>query len=438
MIVCPDMSKNYPRITHGKGSYIFDNTGKRYLDASSGAAAVSNLGHGISEIGEIIKEQVNLISVLPTHEFSSQIVEDYLQDLTGFSSNFSHAWTTMSGTEAVENALKLALQYHQLKGDTKRYKIISRWSTYHGNSIFTLDVGGMKLRRQLYKDWMNNFPHISPAYSYRKPDSLSEDQYLASLISEFENTIIENNPATIAAFIAEPVVAAALGAVPPPNGYFKEIAKICKKYKILFVCDEILTGFGRLGTNFGYQNFDFVPDIIATGKGISGGYYPLSAIMASEEIMEPFVKTQTPFLGGNTFACNPVGAAVGKFVIEYMRKNQVVSNAKENGEYLLTQLKKLERHDIVGNVRGVGMLLGIEFVMDKATKEPFDPAIKLSKRIGEKSVEKGVVLYPGKGSVDGYKGDHIMICPPLIINKMQCDELVEALDESIVGIMGEL
>jgi adenosylmethionine-8-amino-7-oxononanoate aminotransferase len=439
MIVCPELSKDYPSILYGKGSYIFDSKGKKYLDASSGSAAVSNLGHGIEGIDKVILDQINKISILPTHGFNSPVIEEYVSELISFSSNqFDRAWTTMSGSEAVENALKLALQYHQLKGDEKRHKIISRWNTYHGNSIFTLDIGGMKLRRQLYNCWMNNFPHVSPAYSYRKAPNLSESEYVFSLISEFEETIQKNDPSTIAAFIAEPVVAAAMGAVPPPNGYFKEISKICKKYGILFISDEILTGFGRLGSNFGYQNFGFQPDIVAAGKGISGGYYPLSAILATEEVMEPFIRTQSAFLGGHTFACNPVGAAVGSFVIEYMKKNRVVENAKEKGTYLLERLKGLEKHAIVGDVRGMGLLLGVEFVMDKVTKEPFDPTIKLSKLIGDKCIDKGVILYPGKGSVDGYKGDHIMISPPLTLSKQECDEIVNTLDECIVEVMNEL
>lgn len=439
MIVCPDMQKTYPKISHGKGVYLFDEEGKKYLDASSGSAAVSNIGHGITEIAEIIKEQTQKISVLPTHAFSAEVVEEYLTDLVDFAPDgFVKAWTAMSGTEGVENAIKLALQYHQLQGDHKRYKIISRWNTYHGNSIFTLDVGGMKLRRQTYNQWMNNFPHISPAYAYRKPSHLSEDEYTQTLVSEFENCLTETDPETVAAFIAEPVVAAAMGAVPPPQDYFKHMHAICKKYGILFIADEILTGFGRIGKNFGMQHFNVTPDIIAAGKGISGGYYPLSAVLATEKIMQPFIHNNAPFLGGHTFACNPVGAAVGKYVIQYLKENNIINNAQKMGALLKQQLETLYQYDIVGDVRGVGLLCGIEFVQDKQLKTAFPPSYNLSKRIGEKTIQKGVVLYPGKGSVDGTAGDHIMIVPPLIINEQQVHELVHALDQSIKETIQEL
>lgn len=439
MIVCPDMDKAYPRITHGTGPYLFDESGKRYLDASSGSAAVSNIGHGIAAIGEIIKEQVNKVTVLPTHAFSSAVVEEYLEQLVAFAPDgFTKAWTVMSGTEAVENALKVALQYHQLRGDSKRYKIISRWATYHGNSIFTLDVGGMKIRRQSYGQWMNNFPHISPAYVYRKPADLSEPEYVHALATEFENCLIETGPDTVAAFIAEPVVAAAMGAVPPPQGYFAEIYRICQKYGVLFVADEILTGFGRTGKNFGMENFGVVPDIIAAGKGISGGYFPMSAVLASGKVMQPFIDKKAPFMGGHTFACNPVAAAVGKFVIDYLGEENLVNNAQVMGDHLLEALQRLMKYDIVGDVRGIGLLCGIELVEDKQTRKPFPAEYNISKRIGQKAIDKGVVLYPGKGSVDGQLGDHIMIVPPLIINEEHVHELVDVLEESIKEVMDEL
>lgn len=439
MIVCPDMQKTYPKIAYGKGPYLFDEQGKKYLDASSGSSAVSNLGHGITQIAQIIKEQTEKISVLPTHAFSSTIVEEYLAELVNFApAEFVKAWTVMSGTEAVENAIKLALQYHQLQGDNKRYKIISRWNTYHGNSVFTLDVGGMKLRRQSYNQWMNNFPHISPAYTYRKPSHLSEEEYTQNLVTEFENCLLQTGPETVAAFIAEPVVAAAMGAVPPPKNYFKHIYAVCQKHGILFIADEILTGFGRTGKNFGIQNFNITPDIIAAGKGISAGYYPLSAVLATQKIMHPFIQNNMPFLGGHTFACNPVGAAVGKYVIQYLKENNIVDNAQKMGALLKQQLQTLYKYDIVGDVRGVGLLCAIELVQDKQSKTPFPPTYNLSKHIGDKTIQKGVVLYPGKGSVDGTSGDHIMIVPPLNINEQHIHQIVHALDTSIKETINEL
>lgn len=432
MAVCPDMNKIYPKIVSGKGVYLHDTTGKRYLDASAGSSSVSNIGHGREDIAEIIREQALKVAVLPTHAFSSEIVEQYLEELVGFApKGYTRAWTVMSGTEAVENAVKLALQYHQLRGDKKRYKIISRWSTYHGNSVFMLDIGGMKIRRELYSQWHNNFPHISPAYAYRRPVGMSEEAYLQSLLNEFEECILETGPETVAAFIAEPVVAAALGAVPPPDGYFKGIYAICEKYGIVTISDEILSGFGRTGENFGINNFNVVPDIIAAGKGISGGYFPLSAVLISEKIELPFIEQKTAFLGGHTFACNPLGAAVGSAVLKIIRDENLVERSKEMGALLRSKMEKLYEYDIVGDIRGVGLQCGIELVKDKTTKIPFSPETGLSRIIGEKSIEKGVVLYPGRGSFDGTAGDHILITPPLIVDENHLDEIVDALSTSI-------
>ena len=439
MVVCPDMNKVYSKIAYGKGVFIFDESGKRYLDASSGAAAVSNIGHGRIEIAEVLREQASKITILPTHTFSAEIVESYLERLVGFApEGFQKAWTSTSGTGAVENAVKLALQYHQVRGNDQRYKIISRWSTYHGNSVFMLDIGGMRKRRESYKNWFQNFPHLSPAYTYRKPEDLSIQQYVDFLLQEFEQCLLDTNPETVAAFIAEPVVAAALGAVPPPPGYFIGVKRICEKYGILFISDEILAGFGRTGANFGIENYGVKPDIIAAGKGISGGYYPLSAVLGSEKVMAPFIDSNSPFLGGHTFACNPLGAAVGTKVLDIYRDEKLVERADERGVFLMHKLTALLDFQIVGDVRGRGLLCGVEIVRDKETKMPFPRALNVSKRIGEKGIEKGVVLYPGSGSFDGVLGDHILICPPLTITEMEIDELVGKLTTCIKEVLEEL
>ncbi|MFK7785887.1 MAG: aspartate aminotransferase family protein, partial [Crocinitomicaceae bacterium] len=332
----------------------------------------------------------------------------------------------------------LALQYHQIKGDMARYKIVSRWDTYHGNSVFMLDIGGMRKRRESYKDWFQNFPHLSPAYVYRKPDALSEEQFTEFLLNEFEQRLLETDPNTVAAFIAEPVVAAALGAVPPPKGYFKGMKRLCEKYGILFISDEILCGFGRTGENFGINNFDVIPDIIASGKGISGGYFPLSAVLASEKVMAPFIDSNSPFLGGHTFACNPMGAAVGVKVLEIYKEENLIQKAKESGEFFMEKLSALLEFDIVGDVRGKGLLCGVEIVKDKKSKSPFPRELNLSKRLGEKGIEKGIVLYPGSGSFDGVLGDHVLLCPPLTISNDEMEELVDSFASCIKEVQEEL
>ncbi|MDC8004724.1 aminotransferase class III-fold pyridoxal phosphate-dependent enzyme [Aureisphaera galaxeae] len=439
MVVCPDMEKTYPKISHGEGSYLYDESGKRYLDASSGSAAVSNIGHGNAAIADILKDQALKASVLPTHAFSASVVENYLEKLVRFApKGFKRAWTVTSGTEAVENAIKIALQYQQMTGRDKKHKVVSRWFSYHGNSIFTLDVGGMRFRRKMYEQWMHNFPHISPAYQYRNGDGMSEEDYCDQCINEFLEVIQKNDPDTIAAYIAEPVVGAALGAVPPPKDYFKRIKEICEAYDILFISDEVMTGFGRLGTPFGIEKFDVIPDIIAAGKGISGGYFPLSAVLIHNRIASVFESQMTTFKAGHTFACNPMGAAVGNYVLDFIEARNILANVNEQGALLRERLNELKTLDIVGDIRGEGLLLGIELVSDKLTKEPFPANKDVSKRIFLNALERGVILYPGKGSADGINGDHILVCPPLSINKEEVEFLANTIRESIVLVQEEL
>jgi adenosylmethionine-8-amino-7-oxononanoate aminotransferase len=433
MIVCPDYQRNYPRISHGSGAYVFDEAGKAYLDASSGSAGVSNLGHGIPEVVDVVAEQMSKIAVMPTHTFSNEVLEHYLLDLTGFApKGFNKAWLVGSGTEAVENALKVALQYHQLRGNPSRHIIISRWGSYHGNSIFALDVGGMQVRRNSYAPWLNNFPHIPPAYAYRHQGSLTAAEYACHASAELEEAIEREGPENIAAFISEPIVAAALGAVPAPADYFKHIRAICDRHGILLIADEVLCGFGRTGATFGMEHYGVSADIIAAGKGISGGYYPLSAILLQEKVSAVFEAAQVPFLGGHTFSCNPVGAAVGAWALNYIHREDIIPRARNMGILFREKLGRLYRHGIVGDIRGEGMMMGLELVADRKTKAPFPPEMKASAWIARKAFEKGVVVYPGRGSVDGIAGDHIMLTPPLIITEDDMDLLVQVLDESIL------
>ncbi|EFP96134.1 aspartate aminotransferase family protein [Vibrio caribbeanicus] len=439
MVICPDWQLDYPKLTHGKGCYLFDDTGRKYLDAAASSSSVANLGYGVSEYGESIKKQLDKLPVFPTHRFYHEEVEDYLGKLLEFSGpDFTKAWTAMSGTEGVENALKVALQYHQLTGNSSKYKIISRQSTYHGSSVFTLDVGGMKWRRESYKPWLNNFPHISPAYSYRRNEKESEESFFQRVANELEAQILKEGPETVAAFIVEPVVAAALGAVPANDEYFKRVREICDKYNVLLIADEILTGFGRLGYHFGMEHYKVKPDIMACGKGISGGYFPLSAVVLSHKVADAFEDNQMNYLGGHTFACNPVGAVAGKVTIDYMKKHRVVENSYEIGRYFNDKLAELAYLDIVGDTRGVGLLSGIEFVKDKTTKQPFSRELNIGYKISEYCFTKGVILYPGKGSYDGILGDHIMMSPPLIIERHQVDTIVEVLEEGIKHVQENL
>jgi adenosylmethionine-8-amino-7-oxononanoate aminotransferase len=435
MIVCPEAEKDYPRIVYGEGVYLYDEDGNRYIDVSGGSAAVSSIGHGNREIADILYAQACKVSILPTHYFSSPVVEKYMKRLVAFCPpGFTRAWTVSSGTEAVENALKVAMQYHQLKKQPQRYKLIGRWGSYHGNSILTLDVGGMRIRRASYEHLLKCHPHIPPAYCYRCPFGLHRSCCHLECASSLEQVILEEGPETVAGFLVEPVVGAALGSLPAPDGYFARIREICDKYGILLIADEVMTGFCRTGKNFGIENWDVIPDIIAAGKGIASGYYPLSAIMLHEKVAHVFDEAKAPFLGGHTYACNPLGAAVGLYVLDFMERERICEYVAETGLFFLDSLQQLYQYPIIGDVRGMGLLCGFEIVKDKHTKAPFDKDMQVARQVGLEALKRGVILYPGRGSVDGISGDHVLLAPPLIITQEQLKRVVEVIKESIAEV----
>ncbi|KAB8151549.1 aminotransferase class III-fold pyridoxal phosphate-dependent enzyme [Kordia sp. TARA_039_SRF] len=434
-----EIQSTYPRITYGKGVYLYDTSGKKYLDASAGSVAVSTIGHGIEELAKIIKKQTQKASILPAHAVTNKVVEKYLKRLVQFApSGFKQALTMTSGTEAVEKALKIVLQYHQLLGNTNRCKIVSRWFSHHESSIFTLNVGEAEGNHKTYEQWKHNFPRVQPTYKYRYGNKLSEDEYCDYCVDEFKKTIEKNNPETIAAFIAEPVVGTTLGAVTPPKNYFSRIKKICEHFGILFISDELTTGFGRLGTNFGIEEFQITPDIIVAGKGMSGGYFPLAAVLINKKIASIFEENQVTLKTNCTHVNNPVGAAVGSYVLDYIEKNKILENVSQRGVELKKRLEELKVSPIIGEIRGKGLLLGVEFVINKKSKTPFPAEMNISERIFQKTLEKGVIVYPRKGSSDGVQGDHILVCPPLTITAKEVDFLADKLIEAVAEIQKEI
>ncbi|KKE83740.1 aspartate aminotransferase family protein [Pseudoalteromonas luteoviolacea] len=435
-IVCPDYNKSYPSITHGLGCYLYDTDGTEYLDASAGSCAVSLIGHGDENIVTALAEQSKKVAVLPAHYLSAEVIQGYLKSLCEFSGFGHRAWTCSSGTEAVENAMKVALQYHQINGQPERFKILGRHGSYHGNSIFNLGVGGMPMRRASYKHLISDFAKVDASYSYRFADG--DPDYGIQSAESLRACIEQEGPETVAAFIAEPVVGAALGAVPAADGYFERIREICDEYGILLIVDEVMSGMGRTGRNFAIEHYNCEPDILATGKGIGGGYFPLSAFIVNKRVADAFVGNNQAFLGGHTHACTPQAAAVGQYVLDYIKEHNIVAKAEADGLYMKQQLQDLLQYDIVGDVRGVGYMIGIEFVSDKTTREPFAPELNVSANIGQRLLEQGVILYPGKGSVDGYAGDHILITPPLTLTREQIDHMCHCLAVAIEQEMDEL
>ena len=434
-LVCANYTKDYPLIERGEGVYLFDKNGNRYLDTSGCTAAVTHIGHGVGEIADILAEQSRKLAVHPTHLFYNEEIENYYTNLCDFApEGFNHAWTISGGTEAVENAVKLAYQYQKTKG-LERTKVLARWGSYHGNSLSVLDFGGMKVRRDYYTDLMVDHHHVSHCLPYRKEEGMSDEQHEDLLIHEFK-TKLENNP-DIFCFLAEPIVGAALGAAVPTENYFKRISEICREKDIVLISDEVMTGFGRTGENFGMNNFGNYADILCCAKGISSGYIPLGAIIAHDRVYNVLRDSNQPFWSGQTYSCTPIAAAVGNANLEYIKKHNLVENSKKVGTYLKNEFSKLKEIECVGDVRGEGLFLGIEFVKNQKTKEIIDPDIMFAKKVEAHAFKNGLITYGCRGTVEYSKGDHMLFAPPLTLTTSQADEIVFGVKNAIIAAQSE-
>lgn len=430
----PDPGHLYPTLQRAKGVYLWDTDGKRYLDAIAGIA-VANLGYGRREVIEAMKKQAsvlpyaapNIFANTPAIELADKVAERTPGDLN---------WITFTsgGSEAVEVAMKLARQYHEKRGRGTKHLVVGRWTSYHGATFGGLSVGGSALRRRPYEPLLIAMPHLPPSYCYRCPWGLKYPSCRLLCATDLERVILEHGPDQVAAFIAEPVVASAGGAIAPPPGYFKEIRTICSRYNILLIVDEVLTGFGRTGTNFAIEQWDVIPDMIVMGKGMSGGYAPLGAVAASEEIHQAFVETGTAFEHVFTFAGNPISTSAGLAVLTSLEKEGVLENVRTLAPYFRDRLEALRSHSFVGDVRAFGLMAGIEFVRDRATKEPFPLDDHIASRVRDAGLNRGIVTYPGTGMAEGSAGDIISLYPPLTFTRENVDEMFLLLDQTFDDI----
>lgn len=435
-LICANYNKEYPKVVKGEGSFLFDTEGKKYLDTCGCTAAVTSIGHGNEEVSQVLAEQAQKLAVHPTHLFYNDELENYYKNVCDFApEGFNHAWTICGGTEAIENSIKLAFQYHVSKGN-KRTKVIGRWASYHGNSILALDVGGMKVRRDYYTDLMTNHLHVSPCNIYRMPEGMTEEQYEDSLIKEFSDTL-ESNKDDVICFVAEPIVGAALGAAGPTKNYFKRMYELCQKHDVLFIADEVMTGFGRTGKNFGIEHFGQA-DILACAKSISGGYFPLGAVIAHDRVLAPIQESEKPFFSGQTYSCIPLAASVGNKVLDIIKRDNLVENSKTIGAYLKERFESLKDIPTVGDVRGTGLFLSIEFVKNQASKEVIKPDLMYAKTVEKNALKNGLVTYGARGTVEMSKGDHMLFAPPLNLSREEADIMYEGMKQSILDTNAEL
>lgn len=433
-ILNPSFNKKYPIITHAKGIYMYDKRGNAYIDASSGPILCS-LGHGLEEIADTLSDQAKKIAFAYRFECVTEVLEEACEKICAATNNdMTKVFMVNGGSEATEIAIKLSRRYHIDKGNESKYKVISRWQSYHGNTMGVLSVTGHTKRRAGYEPYLKEFGHIPPAYCYRCWYNQSPQVCQLECANALENEILCQGPETVAAFIAEPISGMSLCGARPREDYFKRIREICDKYDVLLILDEIMTGIGRTGKNFAYQHFGIVPDIITLGKALCGGYFPTAAVACTDKIYNVINEKSANFIAGYSWAGNPLGCAVALKTLDYIEKHNLIENAAEKGEYLKEKLKILYKHPTVGDIRGSGLMVGIEFVKDKGTKEPFDPSVGYSGQISQEALKQKMFFEVGTGNDKGQRGDMAMIAPAFIVTKEQIDNIVEILDKVITEV----
>ncbi len=430
---------NKPTIAHGKGIYLWDTSGKQYIDASGGAVVV-NVGHGVEEIADAMHQQASQVAYAHATMFTSQPLEDLADRLARhLPLEDAQLFFMASGSEATETAMKVARQIQIARGEPSRYKIISRWGAYHGATMGALAISGKPSMRGIYAPMFTEMPHITPPYPYRGPYADDLERHGLWAAEALAQEIERQRPDTVAAFIAESIGGATLGAVVPPDSYWPRIREICDHYGVLLIADEVMTGMGRTGKWFGIQHWDVIPDIMCLGKGVSGGYTPLSVTAVRGELVDLLFARTGDFNHGGTFSHQPVAAAAGLAAVRYLEDYDLIARSAKMGVVLGEQLRAaLGDHAHVGEIRGRGLMWAVEFVKDRTTREPFPSGVHLASAVFTRAFEDGLIVYAVSGCADGTNGDHVMLSPPLVVNEEQIAEIVAKLTTAIDGALNPL
>lgn len=434
------LRQDYPTAVRGDGVYVFDSEGKRYLDASGGAA-VSCLGHSHPAVIRAVQDQAGRLAFAHTGFFTSEPAEALASKLIERApAGMDKVYFVSGGSEAVEAALKMARQYFLEIGQPQRRRFIARRQSYHGNTLGSLAVGGNQWRRRQFEPILIHVDHLTPCYAYReKRDDESDEAFGRRLASELEAHLAEVGPETVIAFIAEPVVGATLGAVPAVPGYFKAIREELDRHGILLILDEVMCGMGRTGTLFASEQEDVVPDLVCVAKGLGAGYQPIGAVLVQERIVAAIRDGSGFFQHGHTYMGHPVAASAALAVQQAIEEEGLLERVRVMGEKLETSLvERFGNHRHVGDIRGRGLFRGLELVLDRATKTPFDPALALNARVKRAAMAEGLMCYPMGGTIDGREGDHILLAPPFIIDEEHVaritDKLGRAVDQALASL----
>jgi adenosylmethionine-8-amino-7-oxononanoate aminotransferase len=417
----------------GEGIEIIDASGKRYIDASGGAA-VSCLGHGHRDIKNAIKTQLDKLAYAHTSFFTTEVAERLADNLVDHApEGLHHVYFVSGGSEAMEAALKIARQYFVEKGELRRRHFIARRQSYHGNTLGALAVGGNAWRRQQFAPILFESHHVASPYPYRDlRDGETSEAYGQRLVKELESQIETLGPENIVAFVAETVGGATQGCTTPPIDYFKRIRRLCDRHGILLILDEVMCGMGRTGTLYACEQESVAPDLIAVAKGLGAGYQPIGAVLLSGKIFSALRDGTGFFQHGHTYMAHPLACAAALAVQETIQRDNLLANVRPLGAHLERRLReRFSTHFHVGDIRGRGLFWAIEYVTDRSTKIPFDPALKLNARVKREAMERGLACYAMPGTVDGRAGDHNMLAPPFIVTARDLDTIVERLGEAV-------
>ena len=429
-----------PIAVGGKGIELIDKTGKRYIDASGGAA-VSCLGHGHPDVIAALHRQLDSIAYAHTGFFTTEVAEALGDRLIADApERLSHVYLVSGGSEAVEAALKMARQYFVEKGETQRRHLIARRQSYHGNTLGALAAGGNEWRRRQFQPMLVETHHIDPCYAYRfRAPGESEEAYGARAAQALEDKIAELGGENVMAFVAETVVGATAGAVPPVGPYFKRIREICDSHGILLILDEVMSGMGRTGTLHAFEQEGIVPDLLTIAKGLGGGYQPVGAVLLGPHIYNAFAGGSGFFQHGHTYMGHPMAAAAALAVQEVIARDNLLANVRAMGAALMNRLTaEFGNHPNVGDIRGRGLFQAIELVKDRGTKAPFDPALKLNAKIKKAAMDRGLMVYPMGGTIDGARGDHVLLAPPFIVTERDVDTIVERLGLAVSDALAQI
>jgi adenosylmethionine-8-amino-7-oxononanoate aminotransferase len=425
-----DPRQKYPVAVRGEGAYLIDRDGKRYLDASGGAA-VSCLGHSDAAVIQAIQRQLEKLPFAHTSFFTNEPMEELADALIARApKSFDKVYFVSGGSEAIEAALKLARQYFVEKGEPQRAHVIGRRQSYHGNTLGALAVGGNAWRRKQFEPLLVKTTHVSPCYAYRgKNPGESDAAYVERLARELEAQFQDKS---VIAFVAETVAGATIGAVPPVPGYFKRVRELCDRYGVLLILDEVMCGMGRCGTLWTFEQEGIVPDLVAIAKGLGAGYQPIGALLVSKDIADTIQRGTGFFQHGHTYIGHAAACAGAIAVQRRLHEDGVLKKVAPLGTALERRLKEaFGEHPHVGDIRGRGLFWGIEIVEDRATKKPFDPKLRMHARLKRKALAAGLMCYPMGGAIDGLQGDHVLLAPPFILDESQLDELVDKLGTAI-------